>query len=217
MPRATLSIDLPEGTWIQAVTTAHPDTVVRVVAVLQGPDVGTALAELRTPEPVRVLSAIDGEPDIESFELLWQYEDRALVQIQTPSPFLLGPVTAVGVPLETPFDIQNGTVELSLTTSTDRLSALGDRLEEADVSYELRAVQGDPGRTTDRLSDRQREMLLAAVEAGYYETPRRASLTDVAAAMGIAKATGSDLLHRAEGKLVDWYLERHSHGIRTVQ
>lgn len=217
MPRATLSLDVPEATWIHAVTTAHPATVVRVVAVLPGPDVGTALAELRTPEPVPVLSAIDRQPDIESFELLWQYDDRVLVQVQTSSPFLLGPIARAGIPLETPFDIQDGAVELSLTTSTDRLSALGDRLEEAGIHHELRAVHGEPGRDGDRLSDRQREMLLEAVEAGYYETPRLASLTDVAASMGIAKATGSDLLHRAEAKLVDWYLEEHPAAANAVR
>lgn len=215
MPRAALAIDLPEGTWIQAVTAAHPDTVVRVVAVLPGPEVGTALAELRTREPVRVLSAIDGEPDVESIELLWQYDDRALVQIQTQSPFLLGPVTTVGIPLETPFDIQDGSVELSLTTSSDRLSALGDRLDAADVGYELQAVHGDPSREADRLSDRQRELLLAAHDAGYYETPRGTTLTELAASMGIAKATASDLLQRAERKLVEWYLEEHPVGGTT--
>lgn len=217
MPRATLAIDLPEGIWIQAVTAAYPDTIVRVVAVLPGADVGTALAELRTTDPIPVLSAIDGEPDVASFDLLWQYDDRALVQVQTMSPRLLGPFAEVGVPLETPFDVQDGAVELSLTTSDDRLSALGNRLEEAAIPYELRAVQGEPGREADRLSDRQREILLEAVEAGYYETPRQASLTHVAETMGIAKATGSDLLHRAESKLVEWYLEQHPGGGGVVQ
>lgn len=209
MPRATLAVDVPEGTWIHAVTTDRPETLVRVVAVMPGPEAGTALAELRTPEPVAALATIDGQPDVESFELLWQYDDRALVQLRTRAPFLLGPVAGAGVPLETPFDIRDGVVELTMTTSSDRLSALGDRLEAAGLRYETRRVREAPGRGDDRLSERQREALLVAVERGYYETPRRASLTEVADAMGIAKATGSDLLHRAEGKLVDWYLEEH--------
>lgn len=216
MPRATLSIDLPDGTWIHAVTTAYPATVVRVVAVLPGGAVGTALVELRTADPVAVLSAVDGHPDVESVELLWQYDDRALVQLETATPFLLAHVAQVGVPLETPFDIRDGTVELSLTTSSARLSALGDRLDEAGIAYETEAIHHDPGREADRLSDRQRELLLAAVDAGYYQTPRGASLTEVAASMGIAKATGSDLLHRAESKLVDWYLEQHPPRARPV-
>ena len=47
---------------------------------------------------------------------------------------------------------------------------------------------------------------VAAVEQGYYETPRRATLTDIAESMDISKATASDILHRAEGKVVDWFV-----------
>lgn len=209
MPRATLAVDLPEETWIHAISSDHPEAVVRVLSVLPDGDIGTGLAELRTDEPVAVLAAIDDHSDIESIELLQQFDDRALVQFETASPFLLGHLAGVGVPLETPFVIRDGTVELSLTTSNERLSSLGNRLDAADIAYETRAVHPEPGRGADRLTDRQREMLLAAVEAGYYETPRAASLTEVAGSMGIAKATGSDLLHRAESTLVDWYLEEH--------
>lgn len=209
MPRATLALEVPEGSWIHAVSTDHPETVFRVVAVLPGRDGGTALAELRTPDPVPALAAIDRQPDIESFELLWQYDDRALVQLQTSRAFLLGPVADAGVPVETPFDIRNAVVELSLTTSNDRLSALAARLDEAGLRYETRTVLEAPGREGDRLTERQRETVLAAVESGYYRMPREATLTEVAGEMGIAKATASDLLHRAESKLVDWYLEEH--------
>lgn len=56
------------------------------------------------------------------------------------------------------------------------------------------------------LTDRQQEALLTAFEAGYYDTPRGASQSVVADALGITKATCSDLLHRAEGKLVEQYI-----------
>ncbi|WP_211609245.1 helix-turn-helix domain-containing protein [Halogranum amylolyticum] len=56
------------------------------------------------------------------------------------------------------------------------------------------------------LTDRQQQVFLAAVEQGYYETPRRATLTDVAESMEISKATASNILHRAEGRIVDWFV-----------
>jgi len=55
------------------------------------------------------------------------------------------------------------------------------------------------------LTDRQREVLLAARELGYYATPREATLTEVAAALDVSKSACSDVLHRAEGNLVDWF------------
>lgn len=44
------------------------------------------------------------------------------------------------------------------------------------------------------LTPRQREILLRAVHGGYYEYPRRITLTDLAREIGIAKSTLSESL-----------------------
>ncbi|MFA9502678.1 bacterio-opsin activator domain-containing protein [Natrinema sp. H-ect1] len=53
-----------------------------------------------------------------------------------------------------------------------------------------------------RLTDRQREVLEAAFEAGYYDWPRECSGEDVAAELGIASPTFSQHIHAAERKLL---------------
>jgi predicted DNA binding protein len=52
------------------------------------------------------------------------------------------------------------------------------------------------------LSDRQREALEVAVELGYYDTPREATHTDIAAELDCAPNTASDHLQKGEAKLV---------------
>ena len=57
------------------------------------------------------------------------------------------------------------------------------------------------------MTDRQLEAVATAVEIGYYAVPREAGLADVAAALGCAESTASNLLRKAEasvmGRLVD--------------
>ncbi|WP_226022077.1 bacterio-opsin activator domain-containing protein [Halomicrobium salinisoli] len=53
-----------------------------------------------------------------------------------------------------------------------------------------------------RLTDRQREAIAAAYEAGYYEWPREATAEEVAADLGVAGATFHKHLRAAERKLV---------------
>lgn len=53
-----------------------------------------------------------------------------------------------------------------------------------------------------RLTDRQREVLQAAYEAGYYEWPRGCTGTDIAETLGITSATFSEHIHAAERKLI---------------
>lgn len=209
MPRAKLTLEPPDGTWIRDVSTAYPAAGFHVVAVLSGTASGTALVELRTADPVPLLGAIDDHDDVASLDLLWKQDDQSMVQVEVDEPRLLGPVVGAGVPIETPFTVRDGRVEWELTTSDERLSALRRRLDDDGVQFEAESVVDDPASSDDGLTDRQRELLLAAVEQGYYETPRRATLTEVAASMGISKATGSDVLHRAEETVVSWFLDEH--------
>ena len=58
------------------------------------------------------------------------------------------------------------------------------------------------------LTDRQREVVEAAFEAGYYDWPRGATGQEVAAELGISSATFSEHVHAAERKLLAVLFER---------
>ncbi len=59
----------------------------------------------------------------------------------------------------------------------------------------------------DRLTDRQREVLEASYEMGYFDHPKRANAGDVAAALAIAPSTFSEHLAAAQRKLLDTILQ----------
>jgi len=65
------------------------------------------------------------------------------------------------------------------------------------------------------LTDRQRELLLAAVDAGYYDTPRECSLTDLATELDMAKSTVSETLHRAEGTIIEEFVADLDEGLSS--
>ncbi len=54
----------------------------------------------------------------------------------------------------------------------------------------------------DRLTDRQREAVAAAVDLGYYDTPRSATVADVATELDRAISTVGEHLQRAEAKVM---------------
>lgn len=59
----------------------------------------------------------------------------------------------------------------------------------------------------DRLTDRQREVLFEAHDAGYYERPRQTTGEELAGELGIAPATFQQHLRAAERKLVSLVAE----------
>ena len=54
----------------------------------------------------------------------------------------------------------------------------------------------------DVLTEKQRETLELAIQRGYYEQPREADLTDLAAEFNISKSAVSQRLRTAERKLI---------------
>lgn len=96
-----------------------------------------------------------------------------------------------------------------MTASRDRLSTLADELRAFGIQFEVEAVSRHHGR--DRpLTPRQLELVQAAVERGYYDTPRDRSLTKLVSELNLSKSTVSETLHRAEGAIVKRFVDEFS-------
>jgi predicted DNA binding protein len=93
----------------------------------------------------------------------------------------------------------DGTVTITLVGPSGTIQDALDAAPEAVVdvrevgSYHARRIGG-----RSDLTDRQTEAVGAAVELGYYEDPRAASVADVGEAIGCAPGTAAEHLRRAE-------------------
>ncbi|ELY52844.1 helix-turn-helix domain-containing protein [Natronococcus jeotgali] len=91
--------------------------------------------------------------------------------------------------------------------------ALGEEVGECTGMEMLRLTELDPDRSgfdADReesLPEEQREALRAAVEHGYYETPRRIELDDLAKVLDVPRSTLSYRLRRAEAALAAAFVD----------
>jgi hypothetical protein len=207
MPHAKLIIDLPQETWISDVSTTYSDLLFEVITGIHGEDTGIGLVRLIASDPLPVIADIQAFEEIENLELLWKHDDEALLQIQTADPLPLLPVWRAGVPIRMPFEIQDGLATWEVTTSRNRLSTLQSQLDALDISFSIEYVREiEESLANQLLTDRQQEVLLSAVEQGYYQAPREATLGDVADSLSIANATCSDILHRAEGHIIHWFV-----------
>ncbi|WP_305038422.1 helix-turn-helix domain-containing protein [Halovivax gelatinilyticus] len=105
--------------------------------------------------------------------------------------------------------------ELVVTVSVasrDEFRSIVDSLREREASVRLLRVSrsvdeaGGVERAleieTSAITDKQREAVRMAVEAGYYETPRRTDLGELAERLGISKSAVSQRLTAVETRLV---------------
>jgi predicted DNA binding protein len=111
-----------------------------------------------------------------------------------------------GIVVDTPMQINSdGTLRITYLGDDEALQSLYEALTD-DAPFHIEVLETgtyspDQHALTRLLTDRQREVLEAAVDVGYYRTPRRATHEDVAAAVGIASTTAGEHLRKIEQRV----------------
>ncbi|ELY44178.1 helix-turn-helix domain-containing protein [Natronorubrum bangense] len=206
MAQATLTITMPEQVWIQQLSTTYPTATFRVLAAVPGAETGFALVRITGTDVDDVIEATRDHPQILELTLVHSSENEATVHFETTAPLLLFSAQESGMPIELPIEVVDGKTTIEVTGSRDRLAGLAEQLDRFGLSYRIEHVR-ERLHESQLLSDRQLEVVAAAVEEGYYDTPRRCSLTELAEYLGIAKSTCSETLHRAEEGIIKRFVE----------
>lgn len=206
MTHARLLVDIPPGPWIGDISRRYPDATFQVLTALPGDSEGFALVWIRTSPIGPVLDDITDHETLTDLAIIQQTETAATIQIETTAPMILLAAKRSGIPVEMPVRIQNGKATVDVSGSHERLSELGHQFSTLGLDFEVVYIQ-ERLHPDQLLTDTQRELLLAAHELGYYESPRRCTLTELAGEVGIAKSTCSETLHRAEGIVIDQFVE----------
>lgn len=131
---------------------------------------------------------------------------------------MFGPLQRTGVVIIPPIDFRpNGIVKLTIIGNGEplrnALAELPERIETTILrigEYNWRQELFDP-----RLTERQFDALAAAVESGYYESPRAATVEEVAERINTSTSTASEHLRKAEAAMMTSFMElwdrsRHS-------
>ncbi|MDS0474066.1 helix-turn-helix domain-containing protein [Natrinema sp. 1APR25-10V2] len=89
--------------------------------------------------------------------------------------------------------------------SQDSLSEFQEYCDKNDISYELKSIKEQEQTMASAqydLTPKQRETLVTALEAGYYEAPRTVTMRELADQMGIAQQTLSNRFRAAHNNLI---------------
>ncbi len=206
MAQATLTITMPEQVWIQQLSTAYPDATFRVLAAVPGADSGFALVRITGPDVADVIDDMNDHPQVTELTLAQWSDNEATVHFETTAPLLLFSSRDSGMPIELPVEITDGEATIDVTGSRERPAELAQQLENFGLQYRIEHVR-ERLHESQLLSERQLEVVVAAVDEGYYDTPRRCSLTDLAEHLGVAKSTCSETLHRAEEAIIKRFVD----------
>ncbi|QAU14453.1 helix-turn-helix domain-containing protein [Halorubrum sp. BOL3-1] len=222
MSRTALRLDLPTGSWLGDVSRTVSSATLRVDETISADCGGPTEVSIDDPNEVddattvatvlvagtdrdRVEEALrDHERVARATAVECRGEARTLRVVGHTTAYLPA-ARAVGLPIESAVEVVDGRATVTVVGDRDRIEAFGRRLAGDGVTVDVAATDGDdPDRT---LTEAQRELVFEAVRSGYYDTPRRCTLTELAEANGIAKSTCSETLHRAEGRVMRQFVD----------
>lgn len=156
------------------------------------------LSGLRTAPEVAVAEATPDDGG--EFHLLVILDPEAI----PPMALVFETLADTGLVVVPPVTYRDGSVHARVVGRTETVGGIVESLPPF-VDVEIHEV-GERGLTVDAgasaLSERQREAVLAALDLGYYDHPRRATHEDVADALDCAPSTASEHLRKAEATLV---------------
>ena len=103
--------------------------------------------------------------------------------------------------------VSDGTLQWNMFVKdeTDMAKAL-DMLQFRGVGADVKRIEN--AFSNDLLTARQEEVLVAAVRMGYFDFPRKKSLTELASELSIKSSSLSEILRRAESKIAKAYSRR---------
>jgi predicted DNA binding protein len=199
-----LRIALPSTSWLHVFTTRNPEFRIEVfdrfpVTARQ------TLAEVRFhgPRESGWESELERLPDVEQVEVLEEQHLSTLCQVAHATPPWLELARKLRIMWRQPIWVERGVARWTVVASEERvrelLTAISPTVDAVRVES---VVRGANRRATARLTPRQDELVRRAVSEGYFDVPRKISLTVLAERLSVSKSTLSERLAIVERKLI---------------
>lgn len=196
-----LQVQTPDCAWCRHTSTNHPNVGIKVTGYYARPN-GRALevVELSGAGWSKAAEDIQKLPSVDEMEILETTPELGRIRVAGSECALPAAIEASGIVPQLPFEVALGCDKWLLISAQERAKQFYDNLVGNGVQVEV--IYSGEYAPEAKLTPRQQEVLHRAIEAGYYDYPRRITLTHLAEEIGVAKSTLSQTLMLVESEVV---------------
>ncbi len=206
-----IAIPLPERCPCYQLSARYPDLNIQVEGCLPLGD-GQMLERIRiqnAPGEGTTEELIRSSPDVRELTLVSQTEDSVIYQCTVPLSSVIAVHEKLHILPEFPFHIERGVESFLVMAQSSKcrefLSAIKEQIPGAVVT----SISRDSiTRVEGLLTERQREVFHYALTQGYWDVPRRTTLSDLATSLKVSKSTLHEILSSVESKIIHKVTER---------
>ncbi|HZY91986.1 MAG TPA: helix-turn-helix domain-containing protein [Thermoplasmata archaeon] len=200
-----LRVQLPEGAWVARFSRENPDVSIEMLSRLDlGANRSLSEVRLHVPGPGPWAETLGAADQVEKVELLASGPSEVRLRVIHRTSPLVPIFRDLRLMRRFPFSIRGGEAVWFVTASEGKIRQLLDRLSSRTAAVTLESVRHDEATTaTETLTPRQNELFQRAMAAGYFDVPRKITLTRLAGQEGMAISSLSEALAVVEKKLLD--------------
>ncbi len=204
MIEASLRVHLP-CSWVTLLTQEQGAKVNVVEQKEVGEGLLQSLVEIETAsDPAAVMEALRANPDVARVEAIVPPKGRILATLQVRD------CRACHVLADSECFLTDATGEVSgglvwhiMAPRRRDVESLVQDLEQRGLHAEVVSIRD--AQAAGMLTERQEKVIGLAYKLGYFEFPKRISLTELAERVGVAKSTLSEILRIGEAKVLHAY------------
>jgi predicted DNA binding protein len=201
-----LVIHLPDKLWLGEFSRKYSHfrfEILSFIPISQDPFVGNSLIKITGTNPQQLLLHLENHPSMQGFFMMDESPTHITLNTQTRDDYLLKALIRNQILVKLPVIIDHGDAIFNVHSTRENIDNFIEDLNRKEIKVELRILGTySEDSLSDSLTPRQMEIFRKAKELGYYDSPRRISLTELAEKLDIAKSSLSSMLQRLHKKLL---------------
>ncbi len=208
---ARVMVEFPEESWLGHISRLFPNQEIEIQSILPSlpsPHLlkifNNILFKIKNANWEELLTVIEDNPTVVKIHKWAIQTDEVLANIQSEDTFVLRLMLQSECILKYPIVVRDGKSTWELLAPRNKVDHLLSLCDESHVRYQLLGIEPFQNQTEQvALTKRQEQVLEAALKFGYYEIPRRISLSTLAERLNIATSTLSGILRRISKKKLE--------------
>lgn len=141
---------------------------------------------------------------VTEFKKLTDSPPEYLIVLSPPFPWMLFDDCPAALLCEQELVFRDDGLEVTIIVTQAEVEELSTHITQSNISCEILSIgayRGCSDGATDSLTRRQQDVLQHAHDRGYYDVPRRTTLSELANDLGIDQSTVAEHLRRAENNM----------------
>ena len=202
-----VNISIPKTKWLAVYNEKYPGLTFNIFSkYLIDENTGVTLFQIAGNAVKRFLKEFKGRIAQDAFQILFEGEDRVILNIKTSDPWILRALVKTELLIMYPIPVKNGKIQMGTITTRKKFDLFLTELDAQKIKYSIKSV--GYFRPIPLLTKNQIDILNLAVKLGYFEIPRKITLTNFAERLEISPSALSETMRRINYKLAKNYLYR---------